>query len=223
MNAYEAKKIFLMHFNELPADVQLAVKFTLEHWAEISKTPKKFQYPLRWLETANLPNEKWLDVVGYEGLYQVSNYGRVQSFQSIRPRILKPSVRNGYLSVTLHKGGDYQTFSIHILVAQHFVPNPENKPIVNHLDANRLNCRADNLEWGTYSENTQHALKMGALMGRASNLGRAVLTPEEVRKIRETYKPYDPEKGGAALARKFNVSESVIHNIIYKKCYKQIE
>lgn len=113
--------------------------------------------------------EIWKDIAGYEGLYQVSNLGRVKSLerdtkrarpQHIQERILKQ--RNGeYLMVYLADAGKYEARLVHRLVAQAFISNPDNKPIVNHIDGNKYNNRADNLEWCTHKENVIHAFVTG--------------------------------------------------------------
>lgn len=95
--------------------------------------------------------EIWKDITGYEGLYQVSNLGRVKStqyFHGTNERILKPiSTHNGYFRVHLRKDGKLKTFKIHRLVAEAFIPNPDNLPQINHKDEDKTNNRVDNLEW----------------------------------------------------------------------------
>lgn len=114
--------------------------------------------------------EKWKDIIGYEGLYQVSNYGNIKSLsfgpKNIninRPeRLLHISYSSiGYAHVQLYKNGKAKTMNVHRLVATAFVDNPFNKPEINHIDANRSNNHADNLEWVTHSENLRHAVKLG--------------------------------------------------------------
>lgn len=114
-----------------------------------------------------MKKEYWKPVVGYEGLYMVSNWGRARSFDqwvkgkngSIRfckGRILKLSTNNqGYLLVTLYKNGKVKKFLVHRLVAEAFLPNPDNLPEVNHKDENKLNNVVSNLEWcnRTYNNN----------------------------------------------------------------------
>ena len=117
-------------------------------------------------------NEIWKDTKGYEGLYQVSNMGRVKSLertvtrkngrkQIIRERILKPTTAtNGYLRVKLCNGsGKGKGFFVHRLVCEAFHENPKNKPCVNHIDENKVNNTASNLEWCTYSENNKHGTR----------------------------------------------------------------
>lgn len=107
-------------------------------------------------------NEIWKDIKGYEGLYQVSNTGKVISILSRRER--KVSVKdNGYGYLPLVKYKIHTKFQIHRLVAEHFIPNSENKPEVNHKDGNKLNNCADNLEWVTHKENIAHAHREGLM------------------------------------------------------------
>ena len=96
------------------------------------------------------------DICGYEDLYSISSDGYVIS--KITGKILSPGIRSGYKFVVLCKSPtDHQKFNIHRLVAEHFVPNPENKPMVMHKNNNKLDCRDENLMWGTAQENTIQA------------------------------------------------------------------
>lgn len=89
--------------------------------------------------------------------YEVSNLGRVCSFKGKYPKILKPGKHlGGYLIVTLYTDGNKVTKSIHRLVAKAFIPNLENKPEVNHIDEDKMNNVAENLEWVTHRENMNH-------------------------------------------------------------------
>ena len=96
----------------------------------------------------NENKEIWKDVVGYEGLYQVSNNGRVKSLWFGKERILKPMKTIwGYLQVDLNKNGERKGYRVHRLVAQTFLPNPDNLPVVNHKDENKENNKVENLEF----------------------------------------------------------------------------
>lgn len=112
--------------------------------------------------------EKWKDIQGYEGKYQVSNYGRIKSlsrkisngtgYYMSKEKILKGHViTNGYVQVELQGKG----MLIHRLVAETFIENPYNKPQVNHIDGNKTNNIVTNLEWVTNGENQIHAYKNG--------------------------------------------------------------
>ena len=102
-------------------------------------------------------SEEWRDVVGYEGLYQVSSMGRVKSFKWNKERFLKPSMdKDGYLLVTLCAGGKRKTLKVHRLVCEAFHENPGNKPQVNHINEIKTDNRACNLEWCTCKQNVNH-------------------------------------------------------------------
>ena len=100
--------------------------------------------------------ENWKDIVGYEGLYQVSDKGSVKSIGYGKERILSPGkLQNGYLRVNLCKNGEKKNLLVHRLVAQAFIPNPDNLPEVNHKDEDKENNSVQNLEWcdGKYNIN----------------------------------------------------------------------
>lgn len=102
--------------------------------------------------------EVWKDIEVYEGIYQVSNLGRVKRVTT--GRILKSSKnRGGYLYVNLCKNGKYKTHKIHRLVSQAFIPNPENKPEINHIDEDKSNNVISNIEWSTRKENNNHGTR----------------------------------------------------------------
>lgn len=103
--------------------------------------------------------EEWLPIKGYEGLYEVSSLGRVKSLNFGRtsvPKLLRQTLRGEYLSVTLYRDKSHSKESVHRLVASAFHLNEDNLPQVNHLDEDKLNNRADNLEWATAKENANH-------------------------------------------------------------------
>ena len=102
-------------------------------------------------------SERWRDVAGYEGRYQVSDQGRVKSFKWNKERFLKPSMdKDGYLLVTLCAGGKRKTLKVHRLVCEAFHENPDNKPQVNHINEIKTDNRASNLEWCTCKQNVNH-------------------------------------------------------------------
>lgn len=111
--------------------------------------------------------EIWKDIKNYEGYYQISNLGNIKGLErkvdnhggfKLMPEIIKkPFIsKKGYHSIQLRKLGSNKNFRIHRLVAQAFIPNPENKPEVNHLDTIKSNNFVENLEWCTNLENVEH-------------------------------------------------------------------
>lgn len=117
----------------------------------------------------NVSDEIWKDIAGYEGFYKVSNHGNVKScerivnhglgeaYRTIKSRIIKPcSDNHGYHLVSLSKNGKVRKHKVHRLVAGAFLPNPENKPTVNHINETKIDNHVSNLEWATYKENNNH-------------------------------------------------------------------
>lgn len=117
-----------------------------------------------FIQSIALEGEEWRDVVGYEGLYKVSSYGRIVTMSRtiqtghgwrITPyNIISPTTKKvGYQKVCLFKEGKRKYVDVHRLVAISFIPNPECKPMVDHIDRNRQNNSVSNLRWCTLSEN----------------------------------------------------------------------
>lgn len=110
--------------------------------------------------------EQWKNIEGYEGLYQVSNYGRIKSFKRGKERILKPQKNNwDYLQVYLNKNGKQVWKKVHRLVAEAFLENPNNYDQVNHKDENKQNNCVDNLEWC----NAKHNINFGSRNKKVAN------------------------------------------------------
>jgi hypothetical protein len=105
------------------------------------------------------------DIEGYEGMYSITNDGKIYSWKNCKdgnPKEIKQSKKkNGYLQVKLFKNSLRKYYITHRLVAKTFIKNPNNKPEVNHIDGNKQNNDISNLEWVTSSENQKHAFKIG--------------------------------------------------------------
>lgn len=107
-----------------------------------------------------MSEEIWKDIKGYEGLYQVSNLGRVKSKHRGSESILKSIINSrGYMHVCLCKNSTRKWFKVHRLVALHFLDNPENKPEVNHIDEDKRNNMVSNLEWCTTNYNVNYGTR----------------------------------------------------------------
>lgn len=168
--------------------------------------------------------EIWKRIEGFED-YEISSTGRVRSHKSLTPVILKPRrTHDGYVWYSLCLNGKGHTKRANRLVAEAFIPNPEGKKTVNHIDGNKENNNVENLEWSTRAEQMQHAYRLGLKSPvRGCMQGRHVLEPDQVREIRRTYRAHDKEFGMRALARKYGVSESVIFKCVKRTCYQDIE
>ena len=117
-----------------------------------------------------MKKEYWKPVVGYEGHYQVSNFGRVKSIKFGKERILKPGTNKyGYLLVMLCKDGKVKGFTVHRLVAEAFLPNPHNYPCVNHKDENKQNNNVSNLEWCSAQYNNTYGTRIERVAEKTTN------------------------------------------------------
>jgi hypothetical protein len=168
--------------------------------------------------------ETWKDIVGYENLYQISNYGRIKSLLwKVEKFLALINHTNGYKQVNLSKDGNIKKGYVHRLVAEAFIPNPENKPEINHIDGDKSNNNVSNLEWVTRKENVKHEFDTG--LGYVPNLkgenhGSSKLTNSQVIDIYLSY-----HKDGVRiyeLAKKFNIGESAIALIVKGKSWKHI-
>lgn len=175
-----------------------------------------------------LAEEVWKDIAGFEGRYQVSNCGRVRSLTHMDSlgrtrlgRIMKLQHRIlNYYSVKLSCNSFSKSFHVHRLVAQAFIPNPNNLPQINHKDENPENNNVENLEWCDSKYNINYGSRTDKYRGELH--GRAVLSEEIVREIRRSYIPFDKEFGGKALAKKYSVCTSTISYIVRGETWKHL-
>jgi DNA-binding XRE family transcriptional regulator len=161
------------------------------------------------------PEERWLPVRGYEGLYEVSDQGKVRR---IAGNVLSVSLSNGYRQVKLSKYGKQSSRSVARLVAQAFIPNPYRKAEVNHKDRDRSNDRVSNLEWTTHLENAQHAANNGKYH-TSENPGQCLLTEQKVKFIIDAEGRFFQKQ----LAEQFGVTQQAISEIWRGKNWKEIE
>lgn len=155
----------------------------------------------------------------YEGLYSVTDTGLLISHHRDRPLILRPGVgRDGYLRAVLHKKATRVTVYPHRLIAAAFVPNPRNKPQVNHINGDKADNRASNLEWCTSAENIHHGYATGLCKsGEAHGLSK--LTKRDVLTIRKEAASGVMQKD---IAARFGVAAMTISSIVTRKTWKHV-
>jgi hypothetical protein len=157
--------------------------------------------------------EIWLPVCGYEGLYEVSNWGRVKTmpryhrYGSKAERILSPAVgTSGYKHVALTKDGVMKTIRVHRIVALAFLSNPTQFGFVNHIDGIKTNNQASNLEWCDRSHNMKHAYAIGLFSkSNTSKLTKDVVCAIKMEGKWGSYKQ---------IGDKYGVAQSTIYNIL---------
>lgn len=161
--------------------------------------------------------EVWKAIEGYEGLYEVSNLGRVRSldhYDSIgrfhAGVMLKPQLdsRKNYLHVNLSG----KSVNVHRIVAKAFIDNPYNYEEINHKDEDKTNNRVSNLEWCTRKYNNNYGSKLDSTKG--VNNPQSKLTDSDILEIRKTYRPHSKSNGAKALAERFGVSHHYIYHIV---------
>lgn len=165
--------------------------------------------------------EEWQPVKNHEGLYEVSNFGRVRSLprRCTGGRVLKQYNAHGkpvdYKNVRLSKKNKLTSSLIHRLVAQAFLPNPENKPHVNHIDFNPNNNHVSNLEWCTNQENTNHSRER---LPYGEKAGAAKLTNKQAIEIMNIGRA----DSFTSTGKRYGVSRQTVSGIVNKKNWTHI-
>lgn len=165
----------------------------------------------------------WKPIPGFEKWYRISNTGLIYSKR--RGKLLKPSLAsNGYLTTALYARGDgyrggggvRRTAGVHRLVAEVFVPNPNNLPEVDHEDSNRSNNNAWNLQWCTTQQNTQFSIQRGNRKQNGEHNTKARLTKADVLAIRASSLP------GIELAKQYGVQPAAISKIRQRRTWRHL-
>lgn len=134
--------------------------------------------------------EVWKDIKGYEGLYQVSNLGRIKSIRrNIIMKVRKD--KYGYYQLGLTKNKEQKTFKAHRLVAETFIPNHNNLPEINHKDEDKTNNRVENLEWCTNKYNMNYGTRRERAIDKCKKKVQCVTTGEEFNSIKEAAEKYN--------------------------------
>lgn len=170
------------------------------------------------LNVSNMEQEEWRPVIGYEGLYEVSNMGRVRTVSRYivykngridyhRKSIIKQGMNKGYLYVTLCKDGFIRTKSVHRLVAETFIPNILNKPCIDHINTIKNDNRVENLRWVTHKENMNNGITKMKIKGR-NNKTAAIKMKRTRIKNGYTKMVYQFLFDGTLIAEYYGVSEA---------------
>ncbi len=168
---------------------------------------------------------KEVEIKGYEGLYSINENGDVFSLEKKNGRgfnlkriKMHSIIRTGYPAIRLTKDGKRKPFHIHRLLGLHFIPNPENKPQINHINCDKTDFRLSNLEWTTAKENKRHAMANGFQVDNSGEKnGRGKLKESQVLEIRERARKGEPLWGLA-----YGVSNTTIKDIIYRRSWTHI-
>jgi len=168
-----------------------------------------------------MKKEIWKSVVGFEGIYEVSNSGIIKSLKFNKQKNLKPIECQGYKTVILSKNGKKYIFGIHRLVAMAFIPNPYNKKQVNHINEIKHDNNVNNLEWCTPKENIHHSIKTEKFYLGNNNGGKAInaiFTDAQANEIRLDY--IKEKTSIATYCRNNNYPYNTVYRIIKNISYK---
>lgn len=170
-------------------------------------------------------NEEWRDIPGYEGLYMVSNIGRVKrcagSAKCLKDRILKMSKRtNGYLFTCLCRDGLPRQVDVHRLVMWAFV-GEQGQLWVNHINGNKADNRLENLEYLTPGQNTKHAYDNGLMPSKNGEANPGAKATEEM--VREIRRLYQVGVDRSSLVSRFGLSKTTIQGIVTRNSWRHVK
>lgn len=170
------------------------------------------------------------DIIGYEGLYAVTESGKIWGYpkphrystigKNTKGRFLKPwLIGHGYETVSLYKEHKDKKFLVHRLIGSAYIPNPQNLREINHKNGNRLDNRVTNLEWVSSKENKAHAWKNGMYTHSGENHYLAKLNPKKVRQIRQLH-----QKGmnGMKIAKLMKISFGTAYGVLRGRSWSHI-
>jgi hypothetical protein len=164
-----------------------------------------------------MTTEIFKDIIGYEGIYQISNLGNVKRLYKKNPNgIILKQIDNGagYLKVGLSKNNKEKKLYVHRLLAQYFIDNPNNYPCINHINGIKNDNRIENLEWCTYSENEKHSHRV---LGKVTNgIIRRKLKLEDIEIIKSLYNSGMTQR---KIAEMYNVCGTTINLLLNNKTY----
>jgi len=183
-------------------------------------------YYSKYPKELNIEGEIWKDIEGYNGKYQVSNFGRIKSiipWNGTNERILFQQNLHGYYRVGLYLNKKNKHSSVHRLVGQAFIPNADNLPYINHKNGHTLENFVENLEWVTPQQNIQHAFRTGLYdleKRKGERNPQSKLTEEKVREIRQVYD--GKENNYKNLGKKYDVSSVLIRYVVKNMYWKHV-